>query len=355
MNTTSYHVLGIMSGTSRDGIDLAEITFNFKNGFFSYNFGKTKTLAYSEKWRKTLAEADQFSKTEIENLDVKYTAYLAQQIQYFIKNENIKNLAAVCSHGHTIFHQPENLYTLQIGNRPELAKLLNLKVVCDFRIQDVLKGGQGAPLVPIGDKLLFSEFSACINLGGFSNISLEKNKQRIAYDICPFNIVLNYYAERLGFPYDDQGKIAESGKVNSKLLNHLNQLEFYQLPAPKSLGKEWVREKIFPVLENSNLAEKDILATFSEHISQQLLSAINHSPKGKILLTGGGAYNNFIINKVKSLSKSEIIIPSEKLINYKEALIFGLLGVLKLRGEINVLKSVTGAKENHSAGKIFLP
>lgn len=353
MNSTSYHVIGIMSGTSRDGVDFAEITIDVKNRKFTYQFGKTATFPYPDYWKNTLAVADQFDNSEIKYLDKKYTLYLAEQIKKFIADNHLKNIDAVCSHGHTIFHQPENSYTLQIGNQPELAEFLNLKVVCDFRIQDVLKGGQGAPLVPVGDELFFSEYAACINLGGFSNISLKEDNRRIAFDICPVNIVLNKYAEKLGFDFDDKGEMAKSGKVNSSLLKKLNQLEFYQLSAPKSLGKEWVRENIFPLLEKSNLSEKDILATFTTHIAQQLAVVINNIPEGKILLTGGGVYNDFLMQQLKELASSILVIPEEKLIDYKEALIFGLLGVLKLRGEINVLKSVTGAKENHCSGKIY--
>lgn len=355
MEISSYHILGVMSGTSCDGIDLAEIYFHFSEGKLTYELTHTETLPYSTHWQKTLGRADTFDPEKINVINCDYTAYLAEQILEFIHKNKITALDGVASHGHTIFHQPERNYTLQIGNLPELAQYLNQRVICDFRVQDVQSGGQGAPLVPIGDQLLFAEYAACINLGGFANISLTQNSERIAFDICPFNIVLNVYAEKLGFAYDDRGKIAESGEIHAALFEKLNALAFYQQSHPKSLGKEWVRQEIFPILKEYDIPPQDMLRTFSEHIAYQLYQSVKNIPQGKILLTGGGAYNDFIIKKLKNYTSHELILPERKLIDYKEALIFGLLGVLKLRGEINILKSVTGAEKDHSSGNIFLP
>jgi anhydro-N-acetylmuramic acid kinase len=250
-------------------------------------------------------------------------------------------------------HQPENGFTLQIGNLTEIAKITNQKVVCNFRVQDVLFGGQGAPLVPIGDKILFSEFDYCLNLGGFSNISFEENNERIAFDISPVNTVLNFYANTFGLEYDDKGKISATGNLNSELFDELNQLEFYKKTFPKSLGFEFVQEIILPILENYPISAEDKMRTFTEHIAFQI-GKIIQDKTGKLLITGGGVYNDFLIGRIKNhLPKTEIIIPNEKTIQYKEALIFALLGVLKLRNEINVLASVTGAKQNHSSGEVF--
>src|SRR5690625_1824593 len=353
MEPTSYHVIGIMSGTSRAGIDLAEVKFNYINHAWHFTFGITKTLAYSDYWRKTLAEADTYSPAEIETLNKTYTAYLGMHIKNFIDKHQLENLQVVCIHSHTVIHQPEKQYTLQIGNLPELAETTDQSVICDFRVQDVQLGGQGAPLVPIGDHLLFEEFVACINLGGFANISLAENDKRIAYDICPVNIVLNKYAEEFGLPYDDKGKIARSGKVNHPLLKALNELEFYKANSPKSLGIEWVKKEIFPLLNNKNISTEDILTTYTAHVSDQLASALRDFSKEKILLTGGGVYNEFLIQSLKNKTDCELVIPNAQLTDYKEALIFGLLGVLKLRGEVNVLKSVTGAKKDHSSGIVL--
>ena len=260
---------------------------------------------------------------------------------------------AVCSHGHTILHQPQNGFTLQIGNLPEIANHCNQTVVCDFRVQDILLGGQGAPLVPIGDRILFSEYDFCLNLGGFSNVSFEQNDTRIAFDISPVNTVLNFYANKLGFDYDNKGQIASSGKLNSDLLNELNALEYYKKQFPKSLGFEFVKETVLPLIEQYNIPIEDKLNTLIEHITFQIAVALPNK-KGKLLATGGGSYNDFLIERLKFwLPQLEIIIPDKKTIEFKEALIFALLGVLKLRNEINVLASVTGAKQNHTSGVVY--
>lgn len=243
----------------------------------------------------------------------------------------------------------KNGFTLQIGNLPIIRDLVNQTIVCDFRVQDVQLGGQGAPLVPIGDELLFSEYDYCLNLGGFSNVSFNENGNRIAFDISPVNTVLNFYASELGFPYDDAGNLAKSGNVNQDLLKQLNDLEFYALPYPKSLGMEFVNAKIFPLINSFSIEVKDKLRTFVEHTAIQIAN-ICSKPNAKLFITGGGAYNRFLIERLRNyLPTTEVIIPDDKTIQFKEALIFGFLGVLRLRNEINVLSSVTGASKNHSS------
>ena len=342
-----------MSGTSLDGVDLAHIYFEIKNDNWTYQIVECDTISYSNEMISKLKNGIHFTKTELSELNVEYTNLIGNIISEFIIKNKISNLDAICSHGHTILHQPENGFTLQIGNLPEIAKITNQKVVCNFRVQDVLFGGQGAPLVPIGDKILFSEFDYCLNLGGFSNISYEENKERIAFDISPVNTVLNFYANTLGFEYDDKGKISATGNLNSELFEELNQLEFYQKTFPKSLGFEFVKEIILPILENYPISTEDKMRTFTEHIAFQI-GKILQNQTGKLLISGGGVYNDFLIERIKKyLPTIEVIIPNEKTIKYKEALIFALLGVLKLRNEINVLASVTGAKQNHSSGEVF--
>ena len=210
-------------------------------------------------------------------------------------------------------------------------------------------------MVPIGDKLLFSKYDFCLNLGGFANISFDTLDKRIAYDICPVNIVMNNYTRQYGFEYDDKGKFASSGTINNNLLESLNSLNFYSLTHPKSLGIEWVKAEIFPLIDSYNLSLSDILRTFSEHVASQIANQINEKKNSKILVTGGGVFNSFLMNRIKTLTENDIIMPSEEIVNFKEALIFGFLGVLKLLEEVNCLRSVTGAKRDHSSGKIFLP
>jgi anhydro-N-acetylmuramic acid kinase len=354
MKKDYYNVIGVMSGTSLDGVDLAHINFNIKEQKWNFEIIKSETISYSSEWILDLKNAVDYPKEKLQKLDQDYTKLLASIITDFIQKHKIKNLDAVCSHGHTILHQPQNGFTLQIGNLPEIASLVQQTVVCDFRVQDVQLGGQGAPLVPIGDRILFSEYDYCINLGGFSNVSFEQNKERIAFDISPANTVLNHYANLLGLDYDDKGAISRKGNKNTTLLNQLNALNFYQQKHPKSLGFEFVKETILPLMERFEIPIEDKLRTFTEHIAQQIGLALP-TKKGTLLVTGGGGYNDFLIQRIQAhLPEMQIIIPSNKILEFKEALIFALLGVLKLREETNVLSSVTGAKKNHSSGKTYI-
>lgn len=350
-----YTIIGVMSGTSLDGVDLAHIVFTVKNNKWEFEILESQTISYPNDWLNKLKIAVDFPEAQLEKLNQDYTQLQAMIISSFIEKYDIKNLDAVCSHGHTILHQPQNGFTLQIGNLPEIAALINQTVVCDFRVHDVQLGGQGAPLVPIGDRILFSEYDYCMNLGGFSNVSFEKNKERIAFDISAVNTVLNFYANQLGFDYDDKGSISRTGVCKEDLLNELNTLDFYQKKYPKSLGFEFVKETVLPIIEKYSIPIEDKLHTFTEHVALQIALALPNK-NGSLFITGGGAYNDFLIERIQHhLPEMKIIIPSAKILEFKEALIFALLGVLKLRGEINVLSSVTGAKSDHSSGMIYYP
>lgn len=248
MLRNEYFVIGVMSGTSLDGIDLAYIRFNL-NEAWKFEILKAETISYSNEWIKTLSNLSKLEIERIAEIDVAYTNYLASVINDFILKHDILLLDLVASHGHTALHQPQNGFTYQIGNLKQLSQLVKSTVVCDFRTQDVALGGQGAPLVPIGDQLLFSEYDYCLNLGGFSNISFDFKGERIAFDICAVNTVLNFYANQLGLEYDNDGELAKHGNLNEALLKELNQLEYYTQPFPKSLGVEYVNQVVLPLIE----------------------------------------------------------------------------------------------------------
>jgi anhydro-N-acetylmuramic acid kinase len=353
MAKENYNVVGIMSGTSLDGVDLAHVVFTLEDGHWAFELLETETIGYDDDWISRLKAAVGFSAAELESLNIIYTKLLGRIISDFIRKNNLQNLDAVCSHGHTILHQPQNGFTLQIGNLPEIATLTRQKVVCDFRVQDVELGGQGAPLVPIGDRILFSKYDYCLNLGGFSNVSFESESQRIAFDISPVNTVLNFYADLLGLDYDDKGLIGRGGMLNANLLLELNALDFYSKTWPKSLGFEIVKQTVLPLIDIFDIPIEDILHTFCEHVAFQTATALP-TKSGKLLITGGGAYNTFLIECIQShLPDMEIVIPEKKILEFKEALIFALLGVLRLRNEVNTLASVTGARYDHSSGQIY--
>lgn len=348
-----YNIIGVMSGTSLDGIDLAHIVFTTKDNKWEFEILETQTVSYSPDWLNKLKSAVSFSSEKLTELNEAYTQLLGEVILNFILKNKLNSIDAVCSHGHTILHQPDKGITLQIGNLPQIASIVKQKVVCDFRVQDVALGGQGAPLVPIGDRILFSEYDYCMNLGGFSNLSFEVNQERIAFDICPVNTVLNHYSNILGLAYDDKGAIAKKGPCHSTLLKELNALDYYQKKHPKSLGFEFVKEIIIPLIDHYEISIEDKLNTFTNHIAIQIANALPNKT-GTLFITGGGAYHNFLIETLqKELPLATIIIPSPKIIEFKEALIFGILGILRIENKINVLKSVTGAKKNHSSGKIY--
>ncbi len=352
MERKEYKVLGIMSGTSLDGVDIAWIHF-IKGAQWEFKILKAETTAYSNLWKDKLSTALNLSPIELMELDEEYTDYLANLIRKFIDKNKIEDLDSVCSHGHTIKHEPENGLTLQIGNLPELAELIGETVICDFRVQDVALGGQGAPLVPIGDELLFAQYTYCLNLGGFANISTNKGGVRIAYDICAVNTVLNYYAEKIGYDYDEAGKIARSGKFDPDLSKHLEALPFYKLSSPKSLGIEWVNTSVLPILKDFDEDIPTIMNTFCQHIASEIAKNIKDDPEVEVLVTGGGAFNTYLLELLQQKTTAKISIPASEIINFKEAVIFGLLGVLKIREEINVLSSVTGAENDHCAGLVY--
>jgi len=346
-----YHIIGVMSGTSLDGVDLCYASYKFDEKW-EYKIINTLTYNYSNKWKKRLLNSINLSKTDLHNLDVDYTNLLSLYIQDFISKFNIDRIDSISSHGHTILHQPQKNITYQIGNLPFLSKNLNINVVCDFRTQDVELGGQGAPLVPIGDQLLFPDYKYCLNLGGFSNISYKCNSEITAFDICPVNTVLNHYSNTIGYDFDKDGLIAREGKIESKLLDELNSIEYYSKFNPKSLGIEWVINIIYNIIDKYNIQVPDILRTYSEHIAIQTQNAIKNNAS-TILITGGGVRNKFLIELITNRLENHINIPDDILIDFKEALIFGFLGVLRLRNENNCLSSVTGASKNHSSGKIY--
>jgi anhydro-N-acetylmuramic acid kinase len=351
----SYKVLGLMSGTSLDGLDVAYCIFSLQKGIWKFSLEKAHTFKYTASTILKLSKAKEASALELSLLSNELATQWAKNIGDFIQNNNIK-ADFVASHGHTIFHQPEKGLTVQIGNGAKLSAMLKLPVICDFRTTDVALGGQGAPLVPIGDELLFSNFGYCLNLGGIANISFKEKNKRIAFDISACNILLNYLAEKKGKKYDKNGNWAKEGKTNKSLLEKLNNQDYFSKKAPKSLGIEWIQQNQISIIEKSTISIEDKLATVSEHIAIQIANSIKKTKKQQsLLITGGGAFNSYLISRIKHHLAANITveIPDKNIISFKEALIFGFLGVLRYRQEKNCLQSVTGAKSDNIGGCIY--
>ena len=337
-----------MSGSSLDGLDLVDVDF-WNDGKWRFEIIAKANHDYNARWKKRLSDAYYMTKNELQNLDYQYGRFLGELTKSFIEKYNLKP-EFVASHGHTIFHRPHERFTLQIGDGQALAEKCGVTVINDFRTDDVLKGGQGAPLVPVGDKLLFSDYPICLNIGGIANVSYDIDNQRIAFDICIANQALNYLAAPL--PYDRNGNIARNGNIDNQLLDTLNSHPFYGRKFPKSLGREFFEENIKPLLEKRD-DRADMMATFVEHIAIQIGKAVENQPVGTMLITGGGTKNTFLVERIKAHTKHQTFIPADDIIDYKEALVFAFLGLLRSRNEINVLKSVTGAESDSCSGRIF--
>jgi len=341
-----------MSGTSLDGVDIACCTFQFDNGW-TFSLESAQTIPYPVAWSNKLKNAHTLSAEKLLALDSEYGTYLGSLCNAFSKKNKIKNLHFIASHGHTIFHQPENKFTLQIGNGNALHAATSFPVINDFRSLDVLYGGQGAPLVPIGDKYLFSEYDVCLNLGGIANLSLYHKKDRIAYDVCFLNMGLNYLAQKIRKPYDAAGGRASNGEINNALLKKLDNVYAGTRGKRPSLGRELFEKKIQPLLDNKSISSEDKLRTFTESAASEIVNAIKkYGNNQTVLCTGGGTFNTFLIYRMVELAGDDItfVIPENDIINFKEAIVFGFLGVLRIRNEANSLKSVTGASQDSSGG-----
>jgi len=338
-------VLGLMSGTSLDGLDLALV--RFFDGGKKYELFSALTINYSQDWSFRLKESRKLSKNELEDLSLEYGSFIGQQVISFLNGKEKPDL--ISSHGHTVFHQPEKGITLQIGDLNKIASVSGITTVGNFRSMDVSKGGQGAPLVPIGDDMLFSEYDYCVNLGGISNYSAINEGKRIAKDISPCNIISNILSEKLGVEYDKNGDFGRVGKIQKSLLYKLNRWPYYV--NGKSLGIENIENNFIPILDNYSCAVEDKLRTYYEHIGQVIGSCLK-GQMNKALFTGGGVKNSFLMNCIGKYSDSTVVVPSNEIIDFKEAIIFGLLGYLRIKNKINILSSVTGASSDSSSGDV---
>jgi len=361
--TMLYRAIGLMSGSSLDGLDIVFAEFNETSGHWDYEIKAAACYEYSKEWISRLQNATSLSALEYQLLHADYGHYLGEEVNRFIGENNLHyQVGLIASHGHTTFHVPSRKMTAQLGEGAAIAAETRLPVVSDLRALDLAFGGQGAPIVPIGEKLMLGDYSMFLNLGGIANISFNLPGKYIAFDICPANRVLNLIANMVNKEYDAGGQMAALGNVNQQLLDKLNAFEYYKLPYPKSLANDFGTDKVFPLLKSFGLSHNDLLRTYVEHIVHQIKLSIENNSKlktqnSKLLITGGGALNTFLIGRLSSELTSlgvEVVVPEENLVKYKEALIMGLIGVLRWRQEYNVLSSVTGAERDSIGGAIWI-
>ncbi|MEN8201439.1 MAG: anhydro-N-acetylmuramic acid kinase [Bacteroidota bacterium] len=345
-------VTGLMSGSSLDGVDLVCCEIFPGNGTWNYSIVAAETPPYPEQLKTKLTEACHWTREKMQSLDLELGRHYANLLNDFHSRYKLKP-ELISSHGHTILHEPHLGITFQAGNGAVIARETGVTVVNDFRREDVAQGGQGAPMVPIGDRLLFGEYQGCLNLGGFANISYEDGQGlRRAYDIGPANMALNWIAGLEGHEYDNNGELARSGRILEDLLEKMNSLEYYGKPLPKSLGREWFLASFLPLLMQKKPASADLMATTAEHIAIQLARGINAAELKSVLVTGGGALNQNLLERLQPYTRAQIVVPELKVLHFKEALVFALLGLLRIRGEINCLASVTGGQKDLSVGYI---
>ena len=343
--------IGLMSGTSVDGLDVCCATFDRRDGKWSFTIDCARGYTYPDSLKHQLgAVVQKMSALEFVTFHSAYGRFLGERVNDFMAEFGVRP-DIIASHGSTVFHEPEKKVMFQIGDGAAIAAETGIPTVSDFRRLDIMLGGQGAPLVPIGDNLLFGDYDYCLNIGGFSNISFRQGDKRIAFDISPVNYVINRFTRQIGLEMDRDGEIAAKGQVDQALLERLNALDYYARPWPKSLGREWVEKQVFPLLDSCGLSMEDILRTYYEHCAFQFSRVT--VPGRSLLVTGGGAYNKFLIERMSAMSACNIVIPEPAIIEYKEALIFAFLGVLYMLDEPSCLRSVTGAAKDNIGGMLF--
>ena len=349
MQSTSKTYLGIMSGTSLDGLDLALCQFDEIESKLSFKLLASETIKYDLDWKEKLTNVFEAKAVDYFKLNSLYGTFIAEKVNAFLKKNDAK-ADFIASHGHTVFHQPANGFTTQIGCGATIAALTSIDTICDFRSLDVALNGQGAPLVPIGDRDLFSDFEACLNLGGIANISVTKNNTTIAFDVCMANLLLNYLSQTIGLEYDKSGDLASKGDVNSVLLNELLSVETHF----KSLGRELFEHTFLPILKKHTLSVNDKLATCVEYMVVKIHQTLIDADLKSVLITGGGAYHTFFMNQLKKRFTGTVTIPSAEIIEFKEAIIFAYLGYLRINHKVNTLQSVTKAKRDSVGACVYI-
>jgi anhydro-N-acetylmuramic acid kinase len=352
MSVKTFHAIGLMSGSSLDGLDIAYVKFTVENNQWNFNILKYECLEYPPPLLQKIKTAKQLSIEEFYKLHTQLGHYYGSAVKNFCSTNHIIQIDVVASHGHTVFHDPESMVTCQIGCGAAIAASSGFKTVSDLRAIDIAYRGQGAPIVPIGDRLLFSEYDAWLNIGGIANITLKNNDNYIAYDIASANQILNHYAKKLGKDFDDNGFIASTNKVQVDCFEKLNLNDYYTKSAPKSLDNSFSNH-IIQVLDAYNISTEEKIATYTEHLAFQIAKQTNGAKK--LLATGGGAFNSFLIKRIESYTACEIIVPSKEIIAYKEALVMALIGVLRIEHNINTYSSVTGAIKDSIGGAVYIP
>jgi anhydro-N-acetylmuramic acid kinase len=355
-----YRAIGLMSGSSLDGLDIVFAEFNEIGGNWSYEIKAADCYPFNDSWVHNLQHATALSAYDYLLLHTSFGRYVGEEVNKFIDAHGLHHqVQLIASHGHTVFHAPQQMMTAQLGEGAVISAVTGINVVSDLRAVDVALGGQGAPIVPMGEKLLFADYPLLLNIGGIANISYRNHEQYIAFDVCAANRVLNMLASLAGKKYDEDGQLAAEGELLDDVLQELNELEYYKRTFPKSLDNQFGIDEVFPMLPKDNIA--DALTTYVEHIALQVRNAVQScglsSANRQLLMTGGGAHNSFLVDRIRHHLSSlniDVVVPERNIVDYKEALIMGLLGVLRWREQNTTLSSVTGAKRDSIGGAVWI-
>lgn len=353
-----FHAIGLMSGSSLDGLDICYVRFQYHDEKFEYEILQADCVEYTDAFRERLRNASDLSAFEFAKLHTELGNYFGKLSNNFIQLHKPEKIDFIASHGQTIFHQPSSGFTSQIGCGAQIAAQTNCKVVCDLRSGDVAYGGQGAPIVPVTEKYLFPDYKLFLNIGGIANIAFHYDEKIVAYDVCAANTLLNYLAQQKGLAYDKGGKLAKKGTIIYSLLDELNNIAFCKQTPPKSLGSEHIYSDWIPLFDKYDENIEDKLATAVEHIAMQVAKTVNSqilNPKSQILITGGGALNAFLVERIQHHSKIKAVVPDTLTVQYKEALAMAFIGLLRILEIPNCLASVTGAKKDVTGGAVYLP
>ena len=357
-----YRAIGLMSGSSMDGLDIAFVEFLETSGKWEFEIKAVACYPYEDKWISKLKNATELKALDYQLLHSAYGHYTGELVNKFIEKNNLQHqVQLIASHGHTTFHVPSERMTAQLGDGAAIAAETGINTVSDLRAMDLARGGHGAPIVPIGEKLLLGEYPIFLNLGGIANISFNDPKNYIAFDVCPANRVLNLLSANVNKHFDEGGQIASGGRIDEKLLSLLNDLEYYSLPYPKSLSNDFGTDVVYTLISNKKISPENGLRTYVEHVATQIKNAMQFapgSPSGsKMLVTGGGAHNNFLIERIRAMVSEfniEVVVPEKNIVDFKEAIVMALIGVLRWREETNTFASVTGASANSIGGAVWI-
>jgi len=365
MAKKTYQAIGLMSGSSLDGLDIAFCEFQIENKvLIDWRLLIAETIPLSEKWQGRLVHLPQQSALIYAKTHAYLGHYFGDLVNDFLARHQV-NPDFIASHGHTIFHYPEKRMTAQIGDGAALAATTGYPVIADFRTQDIALDGEGTPLAPTADKFLFQGYDFYMNIGGIANISCNVNGKMIAFDISGANQILNGLAYLMDMDFDEDGNTAAQGEIENELLEELNELSYFSQTYPKSLDNQWVVNNLLKKYLEFEAPIENRLRTACEQLAVQTVLSIEEiikkenleKEKYKMLVTGGGVFNSFLMENIRTTCNEkvdlEIVIPDKEIVEFKEATLMALLGVLRVENISNCMASVTGAKRDTIGGAIY--